>query len=343
MKVKVTTWKISTLWRLKDNINPQPVYQRGEVWRLRKNALLVDSILRGIDIPKIYLRKMDRSAHEYEVADGQQRLNAILSFYDNGFPLLADEEKGLNLRKIGNTIVGNKRFTELSTEFQERFSNYDVTIAIVEEASNAEIRTLFGRLQEGEPLAPAEKRNAIISKIGGIVDNFALHHDFFLNSRIPEARFKRQDYLSHGLALLFYENLAPLKADLLLRMYLDKDLVINQELQSIVAETLDLMFRVDQRSQLKIYKKYHFVDFFWFFALNLEYVRGLSESEIARKYDEFETLRLNISDPESLIVGNPNQEDKDLYYYYRAFKSAGAEPSNIDTRHEIFSRLFQML
>ncbi|RZK03923.1 MAG: DUF262 domain-containing protein [Flavobacterium sp.] len=326
MVVKVTTWKVSTLWRLREKINPQPPYQRGEVWSPRKSALLIDSILRGIDIPKIYLRKLDRNAHDYEIADGQQRLSAILSFYNNEFALLADDEKGLNLRRVGNSVIGGKTFAQLNEELRHKFSDYEVTIAIVEEATGAEIRTLFGRLQEGEPLVPAEKRNAIISKIGGFIDNFAIHHDFFINSKIPAARYKRQDYLSHGLALVFYELNSPLKADLLLRMYLDKDLAITQELQSKVEAILSVLRAIDQRSNTRIFKKFHFIDFFWCVFQNFRLISTFHENTIARNFDEFETRRLGVKNPEDLIVGRPSQNDLDLYRYYHAFRAAGSEP-----------------
>ena len=58
MKVKITTWKVSTLYKLRDKINEQPVNQRGEVWNNRKRGILIDSMLRGIDTPKIYLGKL---------------------------------------------------------------------------------------------------------------------------------------------------------------------------------------------------------------------------------------------------------------------------------------------
>jgi hypothetical protein len=71
-------------------------YQRGFVWSLKDNQLLIDSIYNNIDIGKIVLRKRSwewvRSQVEQgiptafkDVVDGKQRLNAILSFLDDGF------------------------------------------------------------------------------------------------------------------------------------------------------------------------------------------------------------------------------------------------------------------
>ena len=73
----------------------RPVYQRdGGVWKLDKEQLLVDSVLRGIDIPKIYLRRLDHGLYKYEVVDGQQRIRCLVRFLNNRFAL-ADNASGL--------------------------------------------------------------------------------------------------------------------------------------------------------------------------------------------------------------------------------------------------------
>ena len=342
MKVKVTTWKVSTLHKLKDKINEQPVYQRGEVWSPRKRSILIDSMLRGIDIPKIYLRKLNSNAHDYEVADGQQRLTTIYRFIENHFALLKVEEKGLNLARIEGKVVGGLKYEKLSKSFKSRFDNYEVTIAIIENATSQEIRTLFGRLQEGEPLVPAEKRNAIISNLGHLVDNFAINHSFFVNSRIPANRFKRQDYMSHILAVILYKNVEPLKANLLLKMYLDKTLVLSQILQKKIAVILDKLAEIDSISSTKIYKKYHFIDMFYFLFENYGRIAKMNASAIATKFDKFERVRLeNYNKPEVLIENKqPKQNEKDLYEYIIAFRFNGAEPESIKTRLRVFNNLF---
>jgi hypothetical protein len=342
MKVKVTTWKVSTLYKLREKINEQPVYQRGEVWNSRKRSILIDSMLRGIDIPKIYLRKLNSNAHDYEVADGQQRLTAINKFIENQFSLLLEEEKGLNLGKIEGKIVGGLKYEKLSKNFKSRFDNYEVTIAIIENATNQEIRTLFGRLQEGEPLVPAEKRNAIISTIGHLIDNYAINHTFFTNSRIPANRFKRQDYMSNALALISYKNAEALKAELLLKMYLDKTLVISQVLQNKIAVILDKLAEIDSNSSARIYKKYHFTDMFYFLFENYGRIAQMTAKAIAKKFDKFEEKRLaNYNNPDVLIENKkPSQEEKDLYDYIIAFRYNGADPDSITTRLRVYNNLF---
>jgi uncharacterized protein with ParB-like and HNH nuclease domain len=74
-------------------INLQPTYQRGAVWSKPQKQLLVDSILRDLDIPKVYLREIDNDdSYEEEAVDGQQRLTAIYSFFNDEFPLAKDAD-----------------------------------------------------------------------------------------------------------------------------------------------------------------------------------------------------------------------------------------------------------
>jgi hypothetical protein len=54
-----------------------PPYQReGEVWTLYKKQLLIDSLINGYDIPKLYLheydkvRKIDGELIKYAIVDG---------------------------------------------------------------------------------------------------------------------------------------------------------------------------------------------------------------------------------------------------------------------------------
>jgi len=51
-------------------------YQREEdIWSGTDKKYLIDSILRGFDIPKIYLRKLPDD--RLEIVDGQQRIDTI--------------------------------------------------------------------------------------------------------------------------------------------------------------------------------------------------------------------------------------------------------------------------
>lgn len=71
-------------------INLRPEYQRRLRWDDKEKSRLIESLLLNIPIPPIFL--YESKAARYEVMDGQQRLNAIVEFFENKFEL-----KGLNI------------------------------------------------------------------------------------------------------------------------------------------------------------------------------------------------------------------------------------------------------
>lgn len=50
MKIKQHTWPISELVGLQESINLNPVWQRGAAWKAPRKSLLIDSILRSMDM-----------------------------------------------------------------------------------------------------------------------------------------------------------------------------------------------------------------------------------------------------------------------------------------------------
>ena len=63
MKISRETWAILSLNGLKDNIDTNPDYQRPSVWKKSQKQLLIDSILRGYDLPKFYLEEISEKKY----------------------------------------------------------------------------------------------------------------------------------------------------------------------------------------------------------------------------------------------------------------------------------------
>jgi len=95
---RANVWEIYKLTDKKLNLTPS--YQRGDVWRTGDRQSLIESILRGIPLPSLILRKTGASA-TYEVVDGKQRLTSILRFIGKHPVALAkvDELEELYLQK----------------------------------------------------------------------------------------------------------------------------------------------------------------------------------------------------------------------------------------------------
>ena len=83
MDTKNNNWPIGFIVKIQNDINTEPDYQRPLVWPLKTKQLLIDSILRNYDIPKIYLDQKEED--KYDVIDGQQRLRAICDFASNKY------------------------------------------------------------------------------------------------------------------------------------------------------------------------------------------------------------------------------------------------------------------
>src|SRR5712692_9368047 len=80
---KATTKSILDLRNLyeRGNLNLEPGFQRQSVWTERDRAKLIDSILRNLPLPAIFLYKREEDGDlVYDVIDGKQRLESIFMF-----------------------------------------------------------------------------------------------------------------------------------------------------------------------------------------------------------------------------------------------------------------------
>ena len=170
MRFNIREWPLLHLYKIRDKIN-FPVYQRGLVWDEEKKRLLVDSIFKGIDIPKLYLQKTPDG--EWDCIDGHQRIQAIVGFFDGEFE------------------YNEQRFEELAETDKAIFEDYKLTITEVEEITEDEVRLLFTRLNLGVPLNAGEKLNAIKSNMGEFVKRMKAH-PFIQNASIPTRRYAKE-------------------------------------------------------------------------------------------------------------------------------------------------------
>jgi hypothetical protein len=131
-------------------------YQRSDkVWPAAARSFLIESILLGYPIPKLYLYQVtDLKSRKTikHIVDGQQRSYTILDFYQNKFALS---------RTSGLDDAKGKIFDQLSTEYQQKFVDYPVSVDLFVAASPEEIREVFRRINSYTvPLNPEEKRHS---------------------------------------------------------------------------------------------------------------------------------------------------------------------------------------
>jgi hypothetical protein len=181
MDTSKKAWPISSMYGVRASINTNPDYQRPAVWSSGQKQLLVDSILRGYDVPKFYWRQVSKKPVMYEVVDGQQRIRAICEFCDEKYGLPKDSDP------IDGMEVKGLKYDELPHELRIRWDTYNLDVVVMDAADEDETREMFLRLQNGASLKAQEKRNAMSGNMRTFVKTLAGHRIFsvcgFSNSR----------------------------------------------------------------------------------------------------------------------------------------------------------------
>ena len=239
MKISYGEMSVEELVDKQDDIDLVPWFQRKKVWNTRDDSLLIDTILKDWDVPKLYFRISNLG--KYEVVDGHQRLLAIFNFIkkENGYDLKGD---------VGFT---GRTFYNLPPEKQAQILSFRFQITYLSDATEEEIALLFKRLQLGKRLVSAEKLNAERGGMSDFIKELAKHRFFPEKTYLSEARFGFLQCAAQ-LAHLDLVGLSSAKLNSLLRMYkryynFSPDLEAAQRIQ----RNLDIMYEmVPARSDL---------------------------------------------------------------------------------------------
>jgi hypothetical protein len=125
-------------------VNVRPEYQRRLVWDRKKKSLLIESLLMNVPIPPVFLYETE--LNRYEVMDGQQRLNAIMEFYDNRFSL-----NGLETWAVLNGLTYGQCPPRIQRGLDRRRVSATVLLAENQMGTNGDVvrREVFERLNTG--------------------------------------------------------------------------------------------------------------------------------------------------------------------------------------------------
>jgi Protein of unknown function DUF262 len=167
----LTTW-----WDQKSDLDFDPVYQRrGYIWPITMRQNLIDTILNGFDIPKLYIAdftllnsELNSNRKKYAVIDGKQRLLAIFGFFENEFTLARDftyfDDPSLSLGGLAY-----KDLVALYPRIARRLDNFPLSVVSVITDEEPKINELFVRLNASKPLTGAEVRNAMLGEVPRII------------------------------------------------------------------------------------------------------------------------------------------------------------------------------
>ncbi|MDR2319795.1 MAG: DUF262 domain-containing protein [Pseudomonas sp.] len=143
--------------------NMNPPYQRLSVWSPEKKAFFIDSILKNLPIPPVFLRqKIDDNTGKtsYEVIDGKQRLTSIVEFIEDGFPTSDEADDPFH-----DDELAGKLFSELENDrlanYKKMFWRYQIPVEYIDSDDPVVIDRIFDRLnRNGEPLNGQELRHS---------------------------------------------------------------------------------------------------------------------------------------------------------------------------------------
>lgn len=177
----------TTRWwyRQRENLDMDPEYQRkGSLWGDEDQKFLIDTIINGYDIPKLYVADfttlpspLNLERMRYAVIDGKQRFHALFKFFSNELPL----SRNFVLTENPNLPLQGLLYRDLEENHPEiaaRVEDFHLSVVHVVTDEEEKINELFVRLNKGLALTGAEQRNAMIGPVPKAIRRIA-NHEFF--------------------------------------------------------------------------------------------------------------------------------------------------------------------
>jgi hypothetical protein len=328
----------------KNVINDSPPYQRASaVWSADKQQLFLDSVLNKLDVPKLYfhdLRGQD-PRYKFAVIDGKQRLHTVWSFLDSDISLSEDfvmfDSEGRAPPNPGST------YRTLSPDWQELFKSRSLDVVLVQNADEEDIEEIFSRLNNGEPLSAAEKRNAMGGELCKMIRSVASHK--FFTERVGFANKRYQHYEAAAKLLLIEKTemdggdpFCDLKKRFLDRLVREnKDLAASActGLQHRTMEQLNSVARIFGK-QDPLLRKQAYVPVYYLFIRDIEdkYAQKQLYGSIKRFLERFTVLRAeNMEKPE-------DDRDPVLIEFDRLMQQGTNDKGSLRSRVAILRRFF---
>jgi uncharacterized protein with ParB-like and HNH nuclease domain len=164
-----TVYKVSDFvsWQQTGSLILSPKYQRRSVWTASKKSFLIDSIIRNLPIPIIFIRErstdLNTMIQHREIVDGQQRLRTILAFINK--TLLKDYKESrdyFTISRAHNKNFAGKIYADLDEDIKQKILDYQFSVNILpNDVDDKELLVIFSRLNStGVQLTKQELRNA---------------------------------------------------------------------------------------------------------------------------------------------------------------------------------------
>jgi len=253
MKFEFKTWSLSKLLSLyeRDKINLTPPYQRNDIWSLKQQRHLLDTIAHGMPFPNFFLYKQ---GHGYEMVDGQQRSRTIIGFLKG---VISNESKQV--------------FSDLSLADQRKFKAYKIAVATITNLLPGEsmenyyvlVNSTGARLNRPELIKAEYFSSTFLKTIQELSEN-ADWKELDIFTEKSKDRMNDIDFLAEILALIEYGPTEKKeKADELFKAQLEEAKII--ALKAKFLATLKIIKNLNHDTPLKITRFRQKNDFYTLF------------------------------------------------------------------------------
>jgi len=124
-------------WEKNGSLELSPDFQRRSVWSDKAKSYLIDTVLRGKPMPKIIItQKLEGAKNIRVVVDGQQRLRAILEYYNGDFKVSKAHHKELSKYYYSN----------LPDNRDKDFLKYEIGADLLFDTPYQELLDIFARI-----------------------------------------------------------------------------------------------------------------------------------------------------------------------------------------------------
>lgn len=325
LKRSVETWTVEELHKERDNIS-FPEYQRqARLWSPERKSRLIDSLLRDIDIPKLYFNVAKDGS--IEVVDGQQRLWAIWDFLNDEYHHLLNGKA--------------QRFSELDRKDRDTIKNFELQITVFDEADEDYLRELFLRLQLGLLLNTGEKLHATTGKMKDLVFKNLAPHAFVQTLRIPSKRYAKETLCAqiciNSFSRAKNESFSRTRYEDLLDFFKEyeeprgKDLEFFHDQSKTIPLVMDQLWKIFSDRTKELRSRSYILSVFLFFEKHI-YKGDDIPSKEGKQFMEF-VFKLWGRLKQEISAGF-ERKNKELYIFETLISSAPSERYQIERRHE---------
>lgn len=161
-------------WFSEDRIFVNRRYQRKLVWTLEEKQKLIESIQKKYPIPAILIAERESPGDSFEIIDGLQRIQAIVSFIEQSFSTVDGKLFDVTLFPTASNRLKDKRDErfpsegaptskneKISSKEVGSFLDYPFAVSVMRNASEGEIDDVFDRINTyGRRLSEQERRQS---------------------------------------------------------------------------------------------------------------------------------------------------------------------------------------